>query len=95
MIHGLEVKLVVVCQILCRQRLPFEHYNEHVIQANVSLEKLGKESKDNIVFWKRRGMCNSKSVILAKDGVHISQESQKKYLRSLRDCVIRVSRWFR
>jgi len=89
-----EVKKVVVLQILRRQKEPFRGYNERVIEANQALEALAHTSDQKIYFWKHRGMWNCAVNIYCYDGVHLSRlEGYKRYERSLRDCIIRVSKW--
>lgn len=92
---GLGVRTVVICQIIKRRTEPYVGYNDRVVAANQSLVSLIDTCLDPIVFWRHRGVWNSSSDIYAADGIHLSNDvGYKKYLRSMRDCVIRVSNWF-
>ena len=95
LLHGLDVKKVVIVQLLYRDKVPFVSYNDVVINTNIILERTINANNSPILFWKHRGMWKPPVPILDKDGVHLSKEiGYPKYLRSMRDCVIRVSRWF-
>lgn len=64
---GLEIKQVVIGQILFRDRQPYELYNDHVAQANVQIQSLCEtEAESGLYFWKHRGMWNVEHRIWAQ-----------------------------
>ena len=94
LVIGLGVSRVAILQQLCRERLPFQDYNDHIVRSNNAVQTLVQTSDLPVVFWKHRGMWNCHLSVLGSDGIHLSNDiGNPKYLRSLRDCVIRVSRW--
>jgi hypothetical protein len=94
LVIGLQVKRVVIMQLLPRDVLPYSGYNEHVIQVNNLVQALVTSSELPLTFWKHRGLWHSKHCIFSRDGIHLGQEvGYPKYLRSIRDCIIRVSNW--
>lgn len=94
LIIGLNVKKVVILQVLHRDCVPYTDYNSVVIQANVAIQKLTDTTSLPIVFWKHRGMWNCQDFIFCSDGIHLSNDiGYPKYMRSVRDCIIRVNRW--
>ena len=93
--EGLGVKAVAISQILYRVKVPFKSYHEKVVEINSALHSLAKNSSLPIVFWRHRGMWKCEESVIGRDGVHLSCEvGYPKYLRSMRDCVVRVSKWF-
>ena len=91
---GLSVKKVVILQLLRRERTPFSDYNDNICVANSAIQTAVSTSSLPIYFWKHRGMWNCQSSIYSTDGIHLSHEvGYPKYLRSVRDCIIRVARW--
>lgn len=96
LITGLNVKKVVLMQVLYRECVPYQTYNDHVISANVALQTLVGTRSLSIFFWKHSGMWCCENSIFGPDGIHLSKDiGYPKYLRSIRDCVIRVARWSR
>ncbi|XP_045167778.1 uncharacterized protein LOC123531060 [Mercenaria mercenaria] len=95
LIQGLDVKKVAVCQIIRRDAEPFSGYNDRVIDANIAIEAAIKTTGLPIVLWKHRcGLWNPSGDIFESDGIHLSKSvGYPKYLRSIRDCIIRVSAW--
>ena len=94
LIFGLDVKKVVILQILYRNHTPFVDYNSRVIFTNVALENLTKTAPGHVFFWKHRGMWNCQESIFSDDGIHLASSiGYPKYLTSIRDCIIRVNRW--
>lgn len=95
LVEGLQVRTVVVTQILCRSKVPDAKYNGRVTQTNAELQRIIDGSNLPIVYWRHRGMWNCKECIFCPDGVHLSNSvGYPKYLRSMRDCIIRVTSWF-
>lgn len=94
LIHGLGIKTVCVCQILPRQTVPYENYNDHVIRVNVLLQQQ-ITLIDSVYFWKHRaGLWNPAANIYMPDGIHLSYDlGYTKYFRSLRDCIFRLIKW--
>ena len=91
---GLDVQCVVLCQLLPRKTVPDQGYNDRVVHVNLLLEQeLSRLSQ--VHFWKHRaGLWNASEDIYTPDGVHLSVSSGiPRYLRSLRDCVLRHLRW--
>jgi lysophospholipase L1-like esterase len=89
--EGLGVKRVAISQILTRSIEPFHEYNQHVIRANVAIQHILSTCDFPVVLWKHRGMWNSQKTIHCADGVHLSLDiGYPKYIRSLRDCIIRL-----
>lgn len=85
---------VVVIQLLRRGNEPFPGYNASVIDVNVALEAAVATAGENVYFWKHRGMWNCGLDIFTADGFHLSPEiGYPKYVRSVRDCIIRVRSW--
>lgn len=94
LVTGLQVRKVIVLQIIKRARPPFSKYNDNVVECNVALKQLiTTKCQLPIYFWRHRGMWNTDSNIFHRDGVHLSIRGYEKYLRSVRDCIIRTSRW--
>ena len=93
--YGHDVQKVVIGQILFREKVNYADYNSHVTEANNELFKSCQTQVYQVIyFWKQRGMRNLDYLILDSDGVHLSAYlGYPKYLRSLRDCIIRVSAW--
>ena len=90
LVTGLDVKRVAISQILPRLIEPFPGYNENVIRANVTIQDILNTCDYPVVMWKHRGMWNSQKAIHCADGVHLSLDvGYPKYIRSLRDCIIR------
>ena len=93
---GYDVLKVVISQIIFRDVLPHEDFNAYVTLANEEI-KTRVNTLDNIYFWSHRGLWNPEIPILDHSGpfpgVHLNDEGNRKYLRSIRDCIIRVSRW--
>ncbi|KAL4222345.1 hypothetical protein ACF0H5_018383 [Mactra antiquata] len=93
--EGLRVKTVVICQVLRRHKIPYPEYNDKVVETNIALKSLVDNSELPVVFWRQRGLWNSPDPIFRHDGIHLSWDiGYPKYLRSLRDCIIRACRWF-
>ena len=94
LVVGLQVKKVVVLQIMPRQSEPYEGYNSRVIEANLAIQASVATANLPIYFWKHRGVWNCQCNIYMPDGIHLSPAvGYPKYVRSLRDCVIRVLNW--
>lgn len=92
LIIGLGISKVAILQQIRRERLPFQDYNDHIVRSNVAMDTLIKTTQLPVVFWKHRGMWNCGQSVLCPDGVHLSNDiGYPKYLRSLRDCVIRLA----
>lgn len=90
---GLGVGKVIISQILPRRRLPYTSYNDNVIKANVAVEEMVCH-REGIFFWKHRGMWHCAENIYCRDGIHLSDSTgNRKYLRSVRDSIIRCSHW--
>ena len=63
-------------------------YNERVITAN-RLLKQELSQVDNIHYWKLKGLKHVEN--LFKDGVHLTDQSQKQFYRSIRGAIIHKS----
>lgn len=93
--EGLGVRTVVVGQLLPRRVLPDPLYNDRVVQVNKILQSRIYSTSLPIVFWRHRGLWKSDKDVYCMDGVHLSSQiGYPKYLRSVRDCIIRVCNWF-
>ena len=94
LITGLDVRSVVILQLLPRGIEPYAGYNRRVISANVALQALVKTTDFSIYFWRHRGMWKCDDSIYCPDGVHLSPVSgYQKYVRSLRSCILRLKNW--
>ena len=93
---GFDAKKVVIGQILFRDVLPYATFIESVFRANDAI-KSRVESLDDIYFLSHQGFWNPEIPVLDHSGrypgVHLNDEGNRKYLRSIRDCIICVSRW--
>ena len=93
---GFDVQMVVISQIIFRDVVPYDTFNQNVVTANSAI-KSRVDSLENIYFWRHRGLWNPELPILDHSGrypgVHLNDEGHRKYLRSIRDCIIRVSKW--
>ena len=63
-------------------------YNERVITAK-SLLKQEFSQVDNIHYWKLKGLKHVEN--LSKDGIHLTDQSQKKFYQSIRGGIIHKS----
>ena len=91
---GMNVKKVAVLQILRRRVEPYAGYNERVIHTNVAIQTAMACAGQNVYFWKHRGFWNCPDDIYSADGFNLSVNvGYKKYIRSIRDCIIRVLNW--
>ena len=92
---GLNVQKVIRGQLLFREVLPYDMFNNHVVSANEEID-LRVAALPKLYFWHHRGFWNPSVSLLDHTGrytgVHLNQEGNKKYLRSVRDAIIRVSR---
>ena len=93
--YGYGVQKVVIGQILFREKVNYADYNSHVTEANNELFNLCQtQINQGIYFWRHRGIWNLDYSILDRDVVHLSAYlGYPKYLRILRDCIIRMSAW--
>ena len=93
--YGYGVQKVVIGQILFREKVNYANYNSHVTEANYELFKSFQTQVNQVIyFWRHRGMWYLDYLILDSDGFLFSADlGYPKYLRSLRDCIIRVSAW--
>lgn len=82
--------------ILFRDVLPYDQFNSHVVRANTEIELL-VSSMPNVHFWHHRRFWHPQTPIWDLSGpypgVHLNNEGNRKYLRSIRDAIIRISRW--
>ena len=86
-----SVQDVVIGQFLPRYEIWYcdvAVYNERVITAN-RLLKQELSQVDNIHYWKLKGLKHVEN--LFKDGVHLTDQSQKKFYRSIRGAIIHKS----
>ena len=94
--EGFDVGRIIIGQILFRDVLPYDEFNAHVVKANDEIARLVVDLP-NIYFWHHRGFWNPSIPVLDHTGrfpgVHLNEEGNRKYLRSIRDAIIRVSRW--
>lgn len=93
---GFGVQKIIVGQILFRDVVPYDMFNKHVVTANEEIA-LRVASLPNIYFWHHRGFWNPSVPIFDQKGrypgVHLNDEGNRKYMRSIRDSIIRVSKW--
>ena len=85
-----SVQDVVIGQFLPRHETWYcdvAVYNERVITPNILL-KQELSQVDNIHYWKFKGLKHAEN--LFKDGVQLTDQSQKKFYRSIRGAIIHM-----
>ena len=83
LIIGLGVSRDAILQHICRERLPFQDYNDHIVRSNNAVQTLFQTPHLPVVFWKHRGVWNCPLSDLGPDGIHLSNDiGNPKYLRS-------------
>ena len=87
---GLTPRKWSLVSILFRDVLPYATFIVSVVRANDAI-KSRVESLDNINFLSHQGFWNPEIRILDHSGrypgVHLNDEGNRKYLRSIRDCI--------
>ena len=80
---GYDVQKVIIGQILFREVLPYDMFNNHVVFANEEIA-LRVAALPKIYFWHHRGFWNPSVSLLDHTGrypgVHLNQEGNKKIL---------------
>ena len=93
---GSEHLFVSNSQIIFRDVVPYDTFDENDVTANGAIKSC-VDSLENIYFLSHRGLWKPEVPILDHSyrypGVILNDEGHRKYLRSIRDCIIRVSRW--
>ncbi|XP_069133576.1 uncharacterized protein [Argopecten irradians] len=83
---------IIIGQLFWRNSVATDNYNEKVIRTNLLLAK-GTESSSYITFWKHRaGFWKTDLSFLCRDGVHLNQQAQLKYLQSVKAAILTVSK---
>ena len=72
----LQVKFIMVCEIIPREKPPFLSYNERVADVN-NLLKTSLVSKPFAGFWHHHGLSNPTVDIYAPDGIHLHSLGNK------------------
>lgn len=84
-----RVNSVYIYQLLSRfttRHCPVDLYNKLIIVAN-QLLKQEANKRSSVMYWKMKGLKNSKTENLC-DGVHMNNIGNIKYYRALRGAVI-------
>ena len=86
-VRSLGVQHVVICQFLPRfktRNCSVDKYNSRVIEANKHMKQT-LIADCNIHYWKLKGL---KDIDNFEDGVHLTDQAQHKYYRSIRGAII-------
>ena len=90
-------KGAVVCSLMKRKlgrylSTPCEvdRYNKRVVLANEFLTEV-VPGKDNLTFWRQKGLLGSIGQLLCRDGTHLNAGGQYRLYKSIRGAVIHAA----
>ena len=76
LLTDLQLRCLVLCQVLPRKNQPFPEYNERVWRLNGLLWEAVK-GIHGAKFWLHRGLCNPSRNIFTWDGIHLNDEGHQ------------------
>ena len=85
----LNVKSIVVCQVIRRHSPQCAAYNFKVTKLHLYLKAV-LEPIPYCLYWRHRGFWNSRENIYLPDGVHLNDLGNLKLFRSIRDAVVKA-----
>lgn len=87
LLKDLGLHFIVLCEVIPRQRQPFEGYNERVVSMNKHLKEAIKHTP-RASCWQHRGLVRPSSNIYAPDGVHLNDVGNKALYKSYRGAIL-------